>query len=96
MNFLMLQEFNKIVFIYFYRVFMGKIKIMGKKIILNREKLNRPSLMPCNSEPCPASRNSKSMGKDLKLGFFGVLFYVALVEHLGSLCSLSCSSFWPI
>src|ERR1044072_6635881 len=74
---------------------MGKIKIMGKKFILNRKKLNKPSLMPCNSEPCPASRISKSMGKNKELGFLGVLDYVALVEHLGRPCSLSCSSLWP-
>src|ERR1044072_7169585 len=32
--------------------------------------------MPCNPEPCPARRNSKSMGKNKKLGFLGILFYV--------------------
>src|ERR1044072_3967766 len=55
---------------------MGKIKIMGRKIILNREKFNKLFHMLCNSEPCPARRNSKSMGKNKKLGFLGVLFYV--------------------
>jgi hypothetical protein len=43
---------------------MGKIKIMGKKLFLIGEKLNKPFLMPCNSEACPASRISKSMCKN--------------------------------
>src|ERR1044072_4491917 len=55
---------------------MGKIKIMGRKIILIGEKFNKLFHMPCNSEPCPARRNSKGMGKNKKLGFLGVLFYV--------------------
>src|ERR1044072_4906385 len=55
---------------------MGKIKIMGRIFFLIGEKINKLFHMPCNSEPCPARRNSKSMGKNKKLGFLGVLFYV--------------------
>src|ERR1044072_1777846 len=56
---------------------MGKIKIMGEKNYFKwGKKFNKPSHIPCNSEPCPARRNSKGMGKNKKLGFLGVLFYV--------------------
>ena len=41
--------------------------------------------MPCNPEPCPARRNSKSMGKNKKLGFLGVLFYVTWGSILAGL-----------
>src|ERR1044072_8503877 len=32
--------------------------------------------MPCNPEPYPARRDSKSMGKNKKIRVLGVLFYV--------------------
>src|ERR1044072_6902663 len=41
--------------------------------------------MPCNSEPCPARRDSKGMGKNKKLGFLGVLFYVVWRSILAGL-----------
>src|ERR1044072_7626928 len=56
---------------------MGKIKIMGKKIILNRE------IFFINPPPCPEAQNQTLQGeirrvwaRIKKLGFLGVLFYV--------------------
>src|ERR1044072_8172912 len=51
------------------------------------KKFNKPSHIPCNSEPCPARRNSKSMGKNKKLGFLGVSFYVTWKSILAGLGS---------